>query len=191
MAPGHNPRDRRAQFEQAALPHLDTLYTSALRLTHKPEDSQDLLQETILRGYRCFHQFQDGTNCRAWLLTIMYNLFRSAYRRSGREQLATSATEFEREVESQSETDGYESNDPEEYVARRNTRRMLERALARLPAEFREALLLVDVHELDYQEVATVLDIPIGTVKSRVSRGRALMRRALAVMATERGKTGT
>lgn len=191
MVPSRNPRDRRLQFEEAALPHLDTLYTAALRLTRNPEDGKDLLQDTVLRAYRYFDQFESGTNCRAWLLTIMYNLFRSAYRRGNREQLAVSPEEFQQEVEAGNAAESNAGESPEEFVARRKLGRIIERALADLPAEFRETLLLVDLHELDYQEVAAVLDVPLGTVKSRVSRGRAMMRLALERAAVVRGKTGT
>ncbi len=191
MVSNRDPRDRRLQFEGAALPHLDTLYAAALRLTRNSEDSKDLLQETVLRAYKYFHQFDPGTNCRAWLLTIMYNLFRSAYRRVNREQLAVTPEEFQQAIEASSAAENNSDESPEEFVARRKTGRILERALADLPSEFRETLLLIDVHELDYQEVAIVLDIPLGTVKSRVSRGRAMMRLALEKASIVRGKTGT
>lgn len=191
MVSNRNPRDRRLQFEEAALPHFDTLYTAALRLTRNPEDSKDLFQETVLRAYKYFHQFEPGTNCRAWLLTIMYNLFRSAYRRGSCEQLAITPEAFQQEVEATSANADSADESPEEFVARRKMGRILERALADLPSEFRETLLLVDLHELDYQEVAIVLDIPLGTVKSRVSRGRAMMRLALEKATLIQGKTGT
>jgi RNA polymerase sigma-70 factor (ECF subfamily) len=191
MAPSRNPRDRRLQFEEAALPHLDSLYTAALRLTRNPEDGKDLLQDTVLRAYKYFDQFESGTNCRAWMLTIMYNLFRSAYRRGHREQLAVTSEEFQQEVEADADNERDSSENPEEFVARRKLGRIIERALTDLPNEFREALLLVDLHELDYQEVAMVLEIPLGTVKSRVSRGRAMMRVALEKAALTKGKTGT
>lgn len=179
-----NRRDQRGQFEAAVLPHLDALYTAALRLTHNVEDSKDLVQDAVLRGYRNFHQFQDGTNCRAWLLTIMYNLFRTAYRRSGREQPAANLETFERGLEAASNNNGAGS-DPAKLLEQRRTGREIERAMAQLPPEFRECLLLIDFHELDYQEAATVLNVPLGTIKSRVSRGRALLRLALTTGSSE------
>jgi len=191
MGKSRSSRDRRLQFEQAALPHLDALYTSALRLARNRDDAEDLLQETVLRAYRSFHQFNPGTNCRAWLLTILYNHFRSGYRRGWREQLANSGDEFEQELESLSvaQDDGHDN--PERIVADHSAARLIQRALATIPEEFRETLLLVDLQELDYQEVADVLNIPLGTVKSRVSRGRALLRAALEKLAIGAGKTGT
>jgi RNA polymerase sigma-70 factor, ECF subfamily len=184
-------RNRRLQFEQAALPHLDALYTSALRLARNRDDAEDLLQETVLRAYRSFHQFSPGTNCRAWMLTILYNRFRSGYRRGLREQVANSRDEFEQEIETLSlaQDDGHDN--PEQIAAGHNAAQLIRRALASLPEEFRETLLLVDLQELNYQEVADVLDVPLGTVKSRVSRGRALLRTALEKMAIGTGKTGT
>lgn len=185
------PWDRRLYFEQTALPHLDALYSAALRLVRNPDDAKDLLQETVLRAYRCFHQFTPGTNCRAWLLTILHNIFRTAYRRGAREQVGLTSEEFEHEIEAQSLADRGSRNDPESLAAERSTVRLIERALNALPEEFRETLLLVDLHELNYQQVSEALDIPLGTVKSRVSRGRALMRSALAKLAVLPGKTGT
>ncbi len=183
--------DQRLQFEQTALPHLDALYTAALRLVRNSDDAKDLLQETILRAFRSYHQFRPGTNCRAWLLTILYNIFRTAYRRGGREQVANSVEEFDQEIEQLSFAQNNRHDNPEEVVADRSVGRLILRGLATLPPEFREALLLVDLQELNYQEVAEVLDIPLGTVKSRVSRGRALLRAALEKIAIAHGKTGT
>jgi len=179
--------DRRKRFEDEALPHLDALYTMAIRLARNPDDANDLLQETVLRAYRFFHQFESGTNCRAWMLTILFNNFRNGYRKSSREQPASSAEEFERKVENESlRTDPAGSN-PEAMLSVQGMEGEVETALASLPGEFRDAILLVDVEELSYQEVSGVLNVPIGTIKSRVSRGRALLRDTLANFAKERG----
>jgi RNA polymerase sigma-70 factor (ECF subfamily) len=191
MVRSWTPRERRLHFEQSALPHLDALYSAALRLARNPDDAKDLLQETVLRAYRCFHQFTPGTNCRAWLLTILYNIFRTAYRRGAREQVSLTSEEFEHEIEVQSLVDRGSRSDPECFASERSAARLVERALNDLPAEFRETLLLVDLHELNYQQVSQILNIPLGTVKSRVSRGRALMRSALVKLAVSPGKTGT
>jgi RNA polymerase sigma-70 factor, ECF subfamily len=179
--------DRRKRFEDEALPHLDVLYTMALRLVRNADDAGDLLQETILRAYRFFHQFESGTNCRAWMLTILFNNFRNGYRKSSREQPAASADEFDRKVEAESLRTDQAGSNPEAVVSGQRMEGEVEAALAGLPAEFREAILLVDVEELSYQEVSVVLNIPIGTVKSRVSRGRAMLRDELAAFAKERG----
>jgi RNA polymerase sigma-70 factor (ECF subfamily) len=185
------PADQRLKFERAALPHLDAVYTAALRLTRNPDDAEDLLQETILRAYRFFHQFTEGTNCRAWLLAILYNNFRNAWRRGAREQPATSNEEFDREVEAQSLQSDQTGTNPEDLIGGRMVGSQIEAALGGIPIEFREALLLVDAQELNYQEAADVLRVPLGTIKSRVSRGRALMREALRDLDRARVKTGS
>jgi len=179
--------DRRRRFEEEALPHLDALYSMALRLSRNSDDAGDLLQETVLRAYRFFHQFEAGTNCRAWMLTILFNNFRNGYRKSSREQPAASPEEFERKLESQSMRVDPAGSNPETMLSGQGMEGEVEAALAALPDEFREAILLVDVEELSYTEVSGVLDIPIGTVKSRVSRGRAILRDSLAAFAKERG----
>jgi RNA polymerase sigma-70 factor (ECF subfamily) len=179
--------DRRKRFEEEALPHLDALYSMALRLSRNPDDAGDLLQETILRAYRFFHQFEAGTNCRAWMLTILFNNFRNGYRKSSREQPAASSEEFERKLEGEALRADPAGSNPEAMLSGQGMEGEVETALAGLPAEFREAILLVDVEELSYQEVSGVLNIPIGTVKSRVSRGRAILRDSLAAFARERG----
>ena len=179
--------DRRRRFEDEALPHLDALYTMALRLSRNPDDANDLLQETVLRAYRFFHQFESGTNCRAWMLTILFNNFRNGYRKSSREQPASSPEEFERKVEGESLRADPAGSNPEALLSGQGMEGEVETALGGLPAEFREAILLVDIEELSYQEVSGVLNVPIGTVKSRVSRGRAILRDALARFAKERG----
>ncbi|MGO9451574.1 MAG: sigma-70 family RNA polymerase sigma factor [Candidatus Binataceae bacterium] len=179
--------EKRKLFEAEALPHLDSVYSMAVRLARNADDANDLLQETILRAWRFFEQFQPGTNCRAWLMTILFNNFRNGYRRTSREQPASSAAEFEHRLEASSLADDSKQDNPETTVAGRAMDREVESALNALPDEFRSAMLLVDVEELSYQEVSAALEVPVGTVKSRVSRGRAIMRQALQAYARERG----
>ena len=179
--------DRRKRFEDEALPHLDALYSMAIRLARNPDDANDLLQETVLRAYRFFHQFESGTNCRAWMLTILFNNFRNGYRKSTREQPASSADEFERKVETESLRLDPAGSNPEALLAGQGMEGEVETALASLPEEFRQAVLLVDVEELSYQEVSGVLNVAIGTIKSRVSRGRAMLRERLTGFAKEQG----
>lgn len=178
--------DRRKLFEREALPHLDTLYAAAFRLARNADDANDLLQETILRAFRFFHQFTPGTNCRAWLLTILYNIFRNGYRRGTREQVAASAEEFERRADTDSVHPSATPTNPEHIVLDSMLDHEVEQALDALPEEFRTVLLMVDLEELSYEEVARVMDLPIGTVKSRVSRSRASMRRRLQNFADAR-----
>jgi RNA polymerase sigma-70 factor (ECF subfamily) len=184
------PGDKRLLFEKVALPHLDAVYSTALRLTRNRDDANDLVQETVLRAFRFFHQFTKGTNCRAWLLTILYNNFRDRYRENGREHPCSSG-EIEQELEAHSLLADMSLNNPEDLLSDRMLGRRIEQALNELPEEFRQALILVDVQELNYREVAEVLAIPLGTVKSRVSRARALMRIALIKLDCVRSKTGS
>ena len=121
------------------------------------------------------------------MLTILFNNFRNGYRKSSREQPAASSEEFDRKLESHSMRVDPAGSNPEAMLSGQGMEGEVEAALAALPDEFREAILLVDVEELSYQEVSGVLDIPIGTVKSRVSRGRAILRDSLATFAKERG----
>ena len=183
--------EKRLDFERVALPHLNAVYTAALRLSRNPADAEDLLQETVLRAFRFFHQFAEGTNCRAWLLTILYNNFRNSYRRGTREQPAASTEDFDHELEVRSALADQSRINPEELLSGRMIGHRIEVALSAIPAEFREALLLVDVQDLSYQEVADLLEVPLGKIKSRVSRGRALMREALRGIERVHGKTGT
>jgi RNA polymerase sigma-70 factor (ECF subfamily) len=179
--------EKRKAFEAEALPHLDAVYGMAVRLARNPDDANDLLQETVLRAWRFFEQFEPGSNCRAWLLTILFNNFRNGYRRTSREQPAASAEEFTQRVEAAGFAEDPARDDPEAVVGGQKMDRQVETAFNSLPDEFRTVLLLVDVQELSYQEVSQVLDVPVGTVKSRVSRGRAIMRTALQNFAREKG----
>ena len=179
--------EKRGLFEREALPHVDALYSAALRLSRNPDDARDLLQETVLRAYRFFHQYTPGTNCRAWLLTILYNNFRNGYRGADREQVSLTPEDFEREVEGLSARRDQRLSNPEMLISERVLDHEVAAALNALPSDFRTVLMLVDVQELNYQEVAQVLEIPIGTVKSRVSRGRQMMRVALSAFARRRG----
>jgi RNA polymerase sigma-70 factor, ECF subfamily len=179
--------EKRRLFEQLALPHLDVLYAAAMRLVRNADDAADLLQETVLRGYRFFHQFTPGTNCRAWLLTILYNNFRSGLRRVSQEQPASSAEDFARQADARGLQEDPPDTNPETIVGERTISREVASALDALPEEFRVALMMIDMEELSYQEASRVLSIPVGTVKSRVSRGRAMLREALKGYARERG----
>lgn len=169
----------RQRFESEVLPELDALFTVALHLTRNEAEARDLCQETMLRAYRAFRRFTPGTNCRAWLMTILHNLFRSGFRRGWREQVMADPEEFEHMAETQSWRAHCETQQPEPLLLGQVSRSELIRAFQDLPEEFRAALLLVDVQDLKYREAARVLQVPIGTVRSRVSRGGALMRAAL------------
>jgi RNA polymerase sigma-70 factor (ECF subfamily) len=157
----------RDRFEAEALPHLKRLYGTAYRMTGNAADAEDLVQEALLRAFRGFDRFRAGSNIRAWLYTILHRVRTDTFRRAGRrvhtEELAG---------------DGPSVPPPQEGLVWGGE--AVERALLRVPEVFREAVLLRDVEELSYAEIATALEVPQGTVMSRISRGRALLRRALA-----------
>ena len=185
-----NDCDTRESFEREMLPHLDSIYSMALRLARNPEDANDLLQETVLRAYRFFHQFTPGTNSRAWVLTILFNNFRNRYRKRGREHVSLSEIEFTERIAAESLAADQTRSDPESLAFANVMAPEVTAALDSLREEFRTALLLVDVQELSYQEVSGVLSVPVGTVKSRVSRGRRLLRQTLLSFARGRGIIG-
>jgi RNA polymerase sigma-70 factor (ECF subfamily) len=187
--PATKPEKRRL-FEQEAMPYLDSLFTAALYLTRNQEEANDLCQETMLRAYRSFHQFTIGTNCRAWLLTILHNLFRSSRTRIKPEHLAATSEDFERAIESESLKTSNPYANPEAIVVERSFDHLVQKALQDLPTDFKAALILVDLEDMTYKDAAGVLEVPIGTVRSRVSRGRALLRAALRIFAGERRFAG-
>jgi RNA polymerase sigma-70 factor (ECF subfamily) len=187
---GETKSEKRRLFEGEALPHLDSLFTTALYLTRNQEEANDLCQETILRAYRSFHQFTIGTNCRAWLLTILHNLFRTNRSRARPEYVSATIEEFERAIEAESLSVSNPLGNPEAIVAERSFDQSVQKALQTLPADFKAALILVDLEDMTYKQAAGVLDVPIGTVRSRVSRGRALMRDALRLFVGNRKLAG-
>lgn len=161
------PRAIDADFEQAALAHIDSLYGTAMRLTRRAPDAEDLVQDTYLKAFRAAHQFEPGTNLKAWLFTILHNTFRNMRRHDGRNPVEVDSEAVERAV-----SDGPGGQSPEQMLSRRDLDADLKGALDALPDAFRQAVWLRDVEELSYAEVATVLGVPIGTVMSRISRGR-------------------
>ena len=155
------------EFAQLALSHIDSLYGTALRLTRRAADAEDLVQDTYLKAFRSAHQFQPGTNLKAWLFTILHNTFRNMRRHDGRNPVDVDSEAVERAV-----GDGPAEQSPEQILTRATLDADLQAALDALPDAFRQAVWLRDVEELSYAEMAKVLDVPIGTVMSRISRGR-------------------
>ncbi len=175
-----------SEFEQVALIHLDALYRTALWLTRNRADAEDVVQETCLRAFRGFHRFNPGTNCRAWLLTILRNVFLNRVRRGSRETLEGDSTVWEAGPDSATQEAG-SAGSPEEEFFQTVVHGDVDRALKALPVVFREAVILADLEGLTYKEVAEVLGCPMGTVMSRLSRGRHLLRRSLQRFAREHG----
>jgi RNA polymerase sigma-70 factor (ECF subfamily) len=173
----------RAAFNSEALPHLDKIYSAALYLLSGNADhASDLVQETYLRAFRFFHQFERGTNCRAWLLTILHNTFRNQYRA---ERHRRSHVDIDDPVGAFEVADA--SGNPETLVLSETLDQEVVQALGELPEEFRSTIVLVDLQELTYEEAARALGCPIGTVRSRLSRGRHLLGQELAAYARDRG----
>ena len=173
---------RRAQFEREALVHLDALYSFALKLARARDDAEDLVSDTLLRALERWEQYHLGTNIRAWLFTILYHVFVSRKRRiDAREVQQPEDTEgwamFEAVGEADPETRFYDSFLDDEVT----------RAIRSLPVEYRSAVVLSDLQGLRYAEIADVLGVPEGTVKSRLFRGRRLLQRKLANFAVEMG----
>ena len=161
--------------------HLDALYRSALRLTRKPEDAEDLVQETYVRAYRYRHRFQPGTNAKAWLFTIMANAFRNRARlhRGVEEPIDEPGTDFYIYEQLRREGTPLHLMSPEELVVDRGFGDEVKRALEELPLPMRMVVLLVDVEDFSYKEAAGILSIKIGTVMSRLHRGRRALQKRL------------
>ncbi len=181
-------KDLKAEFERVALPQLSHLYTSAVYLTRDKAEAEDLVQETYLRAFRFFDKFETGTNVRAWLLSILRNLFINRYRQKRREPKAVECEKLDAVYESmveQGENPG--RGNPEHHFVSQMMDDEVEVALKGIPEEFRTAIVLVDIEELSYHETAQVTECPVGTVRSRVSRGRRMLQVALRGYALERG----
>ncbi len=167
----------REQFDAEVLPNLDVLYTNALRLTHAQADAEDLVQETVLRAFRFFDRFERGTNVKAWLLRIQYNTFVNRYRRSTKEREIKDSMSHEPSGEDVVSRDALRAlTDPTGTALRPLVAREIDAALAALPEEHRLVVVLADVEELSYKEIAEVLGCPIGTVMSRLHRARRALR---------------
>ena len=179
--------DRSREFEEVALVHLDALYRSALRLTHNRSEAEDLVQETCLRAFRGFHRFNPGTNCRAWLFTILRNAFLNRIRRAGRDVLAGESVDLESTTFPGVAETLPARGHPDEEFFQTVLHGDVDRALKALPLPFREVVILADLEGLAYKEIAQVVGCPIGTVMSRLSRGRGLLRQALGRFAQEHG----
>lgn len=181
-------KNLKSEFERVALPQLPHLYTAAAYFTRDSREAEDLVQDTYLRAFRFFHKFEPGTNCRAWLLSILRNLFINRYRRKKQEPDTVDWEKIDRSYANLI-AEGRESvgSNPERELFSSALDQEVEGALRSLPEEFRMAVTLVDIEELTYEEAAKVMECPIGTVRSRVSRGRRLLQVALAEYARKRG----
>jgi RNA polymerase sigma-70 factor (ECF subfamily) len=175
--------EKRASFEREALVHLDVLYRVALRLTGNPSDADDLVQETMLKAYRAWEQYQQGTNAKAWLLTILRHAFINEYRRRARHPETTDIDA----IEPFAVFSEIQDDDPQGAFFDRIVDDEVLRAIDELPEAFRETLVLSDVEGMSYQEIAGILEVPVGTVKSRLFRARQLLQGKLYDYAVGQG----
>jgi len=182
-------REKRAEFERQALVHTDALFGAAYRLTRNARDAEDLVQDSLLRAYRFWDSFEQDSNCKAWLLRIVTNTFINEYQRKKRSREVLDAATAEQDA-----TDGVlmhaEASDrqsPERTLVERSVSDDVQRALESLPEDFRTAVVLCDVQGLSYKEIADIMQTPVGTVMSRLFRGRKLLAAALREFAIAEG----
>jgi len=181
---------RQEQFTEQVLEHMASLYSGALRMTRSPADAEDLVQETYLKAYRSWHSYQQGTNLKAWLYRILTNTFINSYRSKKRKPEQTDLDEVE-DLYLYRRLGGLEaaaaSRSAEDEVMDLFTDSEVKAALENLSEQFRMAVLLADVEGFSYKEIAEILDVPIGTVMSRLHRGRKALQKALFDFGMQRG----
>ena len=178
--------DRAARFEQDVVPNLAQLHAAALQLTRNPSDAEDLVQETLIKAYTAFHQFRPGTNMRAWLNKILANTFLNTCRKKRREPVPAAGGAFREDLHATAGPLAPPARSAEAEALEQLADSDILRALRDLPEEFRVAIYLADIEGYPYKEIAQMTGTPIGTVMSRLHRGRRKLRRTLAAYAPKR-----
>jgi RNA polymerase sigma-70 factor (ECF subfamily) len=184
------PHDRTEEFEEVALPYLDALFNLALNLTRNRKDAEDLVQEAYLRAFRFFDSYQPGTHIKAWLFRILRNTFINRYRAAKARPEEVDFDKIDGVYEKMVEDDflrGHGSVDPEEAVMVGVPDQEIQEAMVALPEEYRSVVIMALVEELSYKEIASALAIPVGTVMSRLHRGRKQLQGALLEYAKRKG----
>ncbi len=176
------------EFETQALPHTESLYNTALRLTRNPADAEDLVQEVFYKAFRSIDQFEPGTNLRAWLFKILVNTHISQYRRSSKDPTASGYDDVEEfSMYSQVHSRAESLTDSPDSVLNQFLEKDIRNAIERLPEAFRDVVLLIDVEGFSYQEAADILNVPVGTIMSRLFRSRKMLQKFLWEYAVEYG----
>jgi RNA polymerase sigma-70 factor (ECF subfamily) len=183
------PADPRALFEEQAIPFMDQLYAAAMRLTRNPADAADLVQETFVKAFQAFGQFQQGTNLKAWLYRIQTNTFINNYRKNQRNPYQGTIDDLEdwQLGNAESVTQSSSTRSAEAEAIDHLPDSAVKDALQAIPEDFRMAVYFADVEGFSYQEIADIMKTPVGTVMSRLHRGRRMLRESLADYARERG----
>jgi RNA polymerase sigma-70 factor (ECF subfamily) len=176
-----------SDFEKEALPHLPALYAAALRMTRHEKDAEDLVQDALVRAYRFFDTFEAGTNCKAWLFRILTNVFCNRYREREREHEILHEAEASPANFEQFLAGADAERDVETALLGQMVSGDVEKALAALPTDFRMAVILADLEDFSYKEIAEIMECPAGTVMSRLYRGRKMLQQALYGYAVEQG----
>ena len=180
--------ERRRLFEAQVMPLTDRLYGAAMRYTRDPVDAEDLLQEAMVKAYRSFHQYQQGTNLKAWLYRVLHTTYLSMYRKQQRRPQENLTDDWGDHTLFDAVVD---SDSVEEDVLASFTDQAVKDALADLPEQFRMAVYLADIEGFAYKEIAEIMGTPVGTVMSRIHRGRKGLQQALTEYARQRGILGT
>ncbi len=177
---------KQREFNVEMIPHMDALYNFAIRLSSDPNDAEDLVQDTIVKAYRFFASYERGTNAKAWLFRILKNSYINNYRKQSKQPYQVDYDEISTYYESV-RSERSDTTDMEEIMYRELLDDEVTTALNKLPEDFRTVVLLCDIEGFTYEEIANMLDVPIGTIRSRLHRGRNLLRTSLSRYAERRG----
>lgn len=179
--------DKQEAFKSEVFLHMDSIYNSALKLTYNEEDAKDLVQETYFKAYRFFEQFEPGTSCKAWLFKILKNTFINKYRKKVKQPEQVDFNAIEPFVELIKDKRFYESMSLDDDIVNNYLSDEITEALSKLPHEFKMVLILSDIEGFSYKEIADIMDCPIGTIRSRLSRARKMMFKLLSKYAKKEG----